>query len=226
MWQQTDGGEMTYENAITYAENLSLATYTDWRLPNALESYSLLNHSKANPALDINFFTNTGAEYWWTSEKQVNDASRIWVTNAGGGVGNHQKTETVSSGGSKKFHARAVRALHAPVSLENRFTDGGDGTITDHLTNLAWQKVPNPDSVTWENALLYAENLELAGKNDWRLPNIKELESLNDFGLVNPSVNTTFFPDIGLKKYWASPTQPNHQSLVLGYAIWHHDLRT
>ena len=33
MWQQTDGGEMTFENATTFCENLTLAGFSDWRLP-------------------------------------------------------------------------------------------------------------------------------------------------------------------------------------------------
>ena len=32
--------------------------------------------------------------------------------------------------------------------------------------------------MNWEDALSYAENLELAGYSDWRLPNAKELQSI------------------------------------------------
>ena len=44
MWQQTDGGEMTIENAIIYCNTLTLGGYTDWRLPNCHELFSILNH--------------------------------------------------------------------------------------------------------------------------------------------------------------------------------------
>jgi hypothetical protein len=53
------------------------------------------------------------------------------------------------------------------------------------LTQLIWQKAPNATAVTWENAITYAEGLSLASANDWRLPNIKELQSLNDESLSN-----------------------------------------
>jgi hypothetical protein len=98
MWQQADGGEMTIENAQIYCDNLTLGGYTDWRLPNCHELFSILNHDKVNPAADTNYFTKTLAEYWWSNEFQANDANKVWVTNAGGGVGNHPKTETLASG--------------------------------------------------------------------------------------------------------------------------------
>ena len=209
MWQKADGGEMTVENAAIFCDNLTLGGYTDWRLPNAHEGFSILNHGHTNPALDNTIFTTSTAQYWWSGDHQANDATRIWVTNAGGGIGNHPKSETISAGGTKRFHARAVRETHPPVVLPNRFTDTGDGTIKDHVTGLIWQQIPFSDTLTWEQALGYAENLVLAGQSDWRLPNIKELQSLNDENLFNPSVNPAFFSTIGVKKYWSSTTLPN-----------------
>jgi len=63
-----------------------------------------------------------------------------------------------------------VRPLLPPPTVAAHFTDNGDGTITDNLTDLVWQKTPAPDSMTWENALIFAENLSFAGRDDWRLP--------------------------------------------------------
>jgi len=208
MWQQTDGGEMTIENAVTYCNNLTLGGYSDWRLPTPIEAYSILNHQNVNPAINTTYFTLTAAEYWWTSTFQVGDATKVWCTNAGGGIGNHPKSETISAGGTKKFHVRAVRTVITPKII-TRFTDNGNGTITDNLTQLIWQKVPNTTALTWEQALNYAENLSLAGATDWRLPNIKELQSLNDETLINPSINTNYFTGIGVKNYWSSTTLPN-----------------
>ncbi len=215
MWQQVDGGEMTIENAHIYCDNLVLANYSDWRLPTPMEAYSILNQQKNNPAMNTVYFPSSGAEYWWTVTYQAGDNTKVWVTNAGGGIGNHPKTETVSAGGSHQFHVRAVRDVTPTTTLPNHFTDNGDGSITDNLTQLVWQKVPNTSALTWEQALSYAEGLVLAGASDWRLPNIKELQSLNDETLTNPSVNTTFFTTIGVKNYWSSTTLlPNPSNLT------------
>ncbi len=209
MWQQTDGGEMTIENAIVYCDTLVLGGYTDWRLPNVHESFSILNHQHSNPALDNLVFTTTLAEYWWTSIRQANDSSKVWVTNSGGGVGNHPKTETISAGGIKRFHTRAVREITTPSVISNHFTDNGDGTITDNITNLIWQQIPNVDTLTWEQSLIYADSLSILSMSDWRLPNIKELQSINDESLVNPSLNANFFTGVTAKKYWSSTSLPN-----------------
>jgi hypothetical protein len=229
MWQQADGGEMTVERAAIYADTLVLGGFTDWRLPTAHESFSILNHQKNNPALDM-AFTVSAAEYWWTGDKQANDATKIWCTNSGGGVGNHPKAETVSAGGTKKFHARAVRDIKTPPTVASQFTNNNNGTIKDNLTGLTWQQTPNSDTLSWENALTYAEGLTLGSFSDWRLPNIKELESINDEKLVNPSVSTSYFPAIGSKRYWSSTSLPNQTTrawyLFTQFGITTYDVKT
>ena len=230
MWQTTDGGEMTIENARTYADTLTLGGYTDWRLPTAAEAFSILNQQNNNPALDINFFTKTAAEYWWTAQVQANDATKIWATNAGGGIGNHPKTETISAGGTKKFHVRAVRDQSSVPTIPNHYTDNGDGTITDHLTQLMWEKVPTTAVQTWEQALVLAEGLTLANYSDWRLPNIKELQSLNDERAIQPSVSSPYFQNLIVTKYWSSTSLPNQTTKAwywhTAFGITTYDLKT
>jgi len=210
MWQQTDGGEMTIEAAVGYCSSLTLGGYTNWRLPSPTESFSILNQQYVNPAINSTYFTSTGADYWWTAAFQAGDSSKVWVTNAGGGIGNHPKTETISAGGTKLFHARAVRDVVTPTVLPSQYTASGDGTITDNLTQLVWQQIPNTTPLTWEQALGYAEELTLAGQTDWRLPSIKELQSICDYSQVGPAVNSTFFNAMGVHNYWSSTTlKPN-----------------
>jgi hypothetical protein len=163
--------------------------------------------------LDGNYFTTSAAEYWWSSQRQANDTNKVWVTNAGGGVGNHPRTETVSAGGTKKFHVRAVRDASTPP-IVSRFTSNTNGTVSDMTTGLAWQQVPNADTLTWEQALSYADTLSLGGFNDWRVPNIKELQSINDETIINPSINTAFFTVSGPHHYWSSTSLPNQTTIA------------
>jgi len=230
MWQKTDGGEMTWENALKYADTLTLAGYTDWRLPNIHEGFSILNEQYANPAIDTTVFTKNAADYWWSSTPQKNDSTKIWCTNAGGGVGNKPKIETLSAGGKFRYQARAVRVAHTTSTVATHFTNNGNGTITDNITGLIWQKVPYKDTLTWENALIYADSLTLAGITDWRLPNIKELQSLNDEKLMNPSIDTNYIKIGNNRKYWASTTLPNHTTeawyINTSFGITTYDLKT
>ena len=64
---------------------------------------------------------------------------------------------------------------------QNAFIDNGDGTITDEATGLMWAQEDSGDSMNWESALSYCEDLTTAGYDDWRLPDVKELQSIVDY---------------------------------------------
>jgi hypothetical protein len=57
------------------------------------------------------------------------------------------------------------------------YRDNGDGTVTDLVTGLTWQKDPGPKK-TFAEALAGAPACRVGGYDDWRLPGIKELYSL------------------------------------------------
>lgn len=102
-----------------------------------------------------------------------------------------------------------------------RFSDNGDQTMTDGLTGLVWTKearTPGPSvcnpgtSKSREVALGYADCLNannFLGYNDWRLPNIVELESLTNVGEAN---GATWLQGQGFSNvqqgafYWSSTT--------------------
>ncbi|MFS1886572.1 DUF1566 domain-containing protein [Vibrio sp. 10N.261.54.E10] len=60
------------------------------------------------------------------------------------------------------------------------YTDNNNGTITDNVTGLIWQKQMG-DKLSYDEALLKINTLKLAGYGDWRIPTIKELYSLIQF---------------------------------------------
>jgi hypothetical protein len=75
-------------------------------------------------------------------------------------------------------HVRAVRGNSYGI---NDFLDNGDETITDKATGLMWSKSDSQKGVDWKNALVYAQESDLAGYTDWRLPNVKELQGIVDY---------------------------------------------
>lgn len=218
VWQRVDGGEMTWESAIQYAATNTLGGVVPgtWRLPSIHELAGILVYNRENPAVNTNFFLSGGsakADYWWSRDTLVTDATHVWEANAGGGVGPKAKTETLSAGGTSRFHARLVRGPALPAGpMQHHLFDNGDNTISDLDTGLIWQKAEVPAAMTWTQAITYAESLNLGGAVDWRLPNIKELESLNDEGRVNPSMDTRFFPGAKAGRYWSSTTQNNRST--------------
>jgi hypothetical protein len=87
------------------------------------------------------------------------------------------------------------------------YTDNGNNTVTDTVTNLMWQKQDDATIRTWELALTYCEGLSLGGHTDWRLPNVKELKSLADMTryFPTPTINPVF-TSTQSSLYWSSTT--------------------
>jgi len=56
-----------------------------------------------------------------------------------------------------------------------RFVDNGDGTITDTLSELVWQKEDDGKRRTLAESEAYCGGLSLGGYNHWRIPTIVEL---------------------------------------------------
>jgi hypothetical protein len=77
-----------------------------------------------------------------------------------------------------------VEQASVPVFGTERFTDNGDGTVTDRKTDLMWIKngwrIDFFSAVNWIEAKKKCEGFNYGGYNDWRLPTIKEWKSLLD----------------------------------------------
>jgi len=98
-----------------------------------------------------------------------------------------------------------------------RFTDNGDGTVTDRLTNLIWLKDAGcwEEKKNWKNAVGVCNALasgscglsDGSSAGDWRLPNRYELESLLDMSKKNPALpRGKPFTGVADDKYWTSTT--------------------
>lgn len=86
------------------------------------------------------------------------------------------------------------------------YTDNGDGTITDNVTGLIWQKEDDDTSRAWDDALTYCDNLSLGGYIDWRLPSDMELMGIVNYETYNPAINSTYFSNTNSSIYWSSTT--------------------
>jgi hypothetical protein len=101
------------------------------------------------------------------------------VNFADGRIKGYPKVRPGPGGQTKLFYCLYVRGN--PAYRKNSFTDNGDGTISDQATGLMWQQADDGVARNWQGALAYAEGLTLAGHDDWRLPNAKELQSIVDY---------------------------------------------
>jgi hypothetical protein len=78
--------------------------------------------------------------------------------------------------------AFAIFFYSLPAAAGERFTDNGDGTVSDHEFGLMWSKTDNNGNINWiqaEKWVKYTFPLTLEKNYDnWRLPTLKELQSL------------------------------------------------
>jgi len=208
MWSKAvDAAKVGLEEAEAQARALRLGGHSDWRVPTIKELYSLIDFrgftgfsaqgfhgpapADAIPFINTDCFdfrygaVEAGERYidaqWLSSTRYTGTtmggaATLFGVNFADGRI----KGYPVSGfkGKEKKFFVRFVRG---PAYGVNRFRDAGDGTVVDEATGLVWAKADSARPLTWEQALRYAEGLELAGHSDWRLPNAKELQMLVDY---------------------------------------------
>jgi hypothetical protein len=102
--------------------------------------------------------------------------------------------------------------------------DTSDDTVTDNLTGLMWTRNANHGVKKWQDglsypALEYCNGLSLGGYGDWRLPNVRELQSLVHYGVYNPAVPNTAgtgkwtsgdpFTGVQSGNYWSCTTDAN-----------------
>jgi Protein of unknown function (DUF1566) len=108
-----------------------------------------------------------------------------------------------------------------------RFQVSGD-CVTDGLTGLMWTRDGNLSNgtKTWSQAFDYISSLNsgtgLCGYNDWRLPNVVELESLVNEGepIIATWLNTQGFINVQSDDYWSSTTEAGFTRAAWLVSMW------
>ena len=109
-----------------------------------------------------------------------------------------------------------------PVAASDRFTDNGDGTVTDHEFGLMWSKTDNNGDINWiqaEKWVKYTFPLTIEKNYDnWRLPTLKELQSLEVKDTKDKGYETDcgqwvkINPQIRLSCGWDTTSEVNPQA--------------
>jgi len=128
--------------------------------------------------------------------------------------------------------AQACVPAIQPTAPTSDFIDNGNGAVTHTLTGLMWMRCSQgqvwngttctgvASTFTWIGALNQASGFNtgggFAGFTDWRVPNVKELQSIAEMQCTSPAMNTTIFPSLPTTFfYWTS--SPNRWSTNLAF---------
>jgi len=242
--------KLSYSNALESASTLSFAGYSDWRLPSIKEQYSLIMFYGLDPSgysgsvdalvpfmntdyFDFGYGDETNGEriidaQFASSTKYVSttmngDDTMFGVNLADGRIKGYPTGPMPGQTEDKGFYVLYVRG-NTGYGI-NDFTNNGDNTITDNATNLMWTQNDNAEGLNWEDALTWVSEKNIAnylGYSNWRLPNVKELQSIVDYSrspattntaAIDPLFNYTTIIDEGGNEnypfYWSSTTHEN-----------------
>jgi len=228
----------------------SFGGFDDWRLPGIKELYSLILFTGIDPSgytgvdtsglvpfLDTDHFdfaygdASAGeriidAQFWssteYVSTTMGGDATAFGVNFADGRIKGYP-TEPIGPPGNQSTKTAFVRLVRGNSGYgTNEFVDGGDGTVTDVATGLVWQHGDSGVPMNWQAALAYCEELTVGSCDDWRLANVKELQSIVDYtrspdttgsAAIDPIFDTTSIVDEGggtnYPFYWSGTTHEN-----------------
>ena len=147
MWQKaTTPGTYTWQEALEYAEGLTLGGYSDWRLPNRNELQALVDYSRY-PVIDPLLQENTVSDYYWSS-----------TTNTYKNNTNHAHYVNFDVG---------YNYIHAKSNSNSvRSVRGGQNQISGHLVISSPSQASSWDigglmSITWETQGI-AENVKIS----------------------------------------------------------------
>jgi hypothetical protein len=115
---------------------------------------------------------------------------------------NYAAVASVVGTSTKKVATSTI--LGVPPESPTDYTNNKNGTITDNYTGLIWKQCPQGLSGNncqygsaslreWSKARVECENLNFAGKTGWRLPTVKELQSIVYASSTDVAINKKFF---------------------------------
>ena len=219
MWPRNAGlfeFPLSLDEAFTAVEQMNrdrMFGFSDWRMPKRHELFSLVSHARVNPALPAGHpFTHVFPGYYWTATPCARFPRQAWYVHLGGG----RVFKGMKAGSYMVWPVRRLNAVQSDaddgsgVNHGSRFFRDGQ-TVRDRKNGLMWTQ--NADlaagPVTWMNAFTFTEAMNLDrnwGYDDWRLPNIRELESITDMDRHSPAIAGADLFDNLQPFYWSSTT--------------------
>lgn len=199
-WEQGNAPVGTWDTQVARCTSLSTKGYTDWRLPSRLEALTIIDAGRVQPALDVTVFATTSpSNYFWLGQEIDGVPTAAWLSD-------WLDANLSWNGKNAQYSAKCVRG----PTLSGTLTSSASGlVVNDSRTNLTWQRTVNGSTYTWLDALSYCNALTLDSGTGWRLPTVKELQTLINVGAgLNPPEIPSVFPSGNAVEMWTSSPNP------------------
>jgi len=224
IWQKEyDSSARFFLDADAYCAGLELAGLSGWRMPSDFELMTIVDYGAAVPVINGTYFPNTPSDFpWWTltGERSSSFFKGRWAVDFRTG-----NLDTFSGNGYTRCILGDLNELsvfqHSGQNQPRVFENNGNGTITDRITRLVWQRQDEGTTAVWEDAITRCEALSLGGHTDWRLPNVKELRSIVDSGTYAPAIYAGYFTNTRTDSYWSSTTYGASPNAAWRVNFWH-----
>ncbi|WP_068829413.1 Lcl C-terminal domain-containing protein [Pseudomonas sp. BMS12] len=225
MWQQGHNEQrLDWYAARQDCADLRLGGHADWRLPSIRELFSISDFRGAagqrpylNEVFAIRAPQSISQTDLFASSHRPEMMGQTWSATLYAGQHWDQpgmeaaffmnfldgRIKQAPTRGREGLFHRCVRG--APWG-DNAFHDNGDGSISDQASGLTWQQRDDGRTRDWPAALAYCESLSQAGHADWRLPNVKELQSIVDYRRPQPALDTRYLQLSDPKAWFWSST--------------------
>lgn len=194
LWSPDQGDSVNWtgsEEVVSNANTNELCGKTDWRLPEVKEllgiiSYDADSYQDGN-TIDITYFDDTQvgdpadkAVWYWTATAA---ASKQWGVTFQPIYNDTEKSASLSTLSTDELTVHSVRLVSGSVKTSNFTELDGGSTVQDNNTGLIWKRCLEGQTFsnggcsatgiekTWEQALALDDGT-------WRIPNIKELQSI------------------------------------------------
>jgi hypothetical protein len=199
--------DYSWADAKALCDAATTGGHQDWRLPTRIELISLLDVAVSEPAIDSSAFPGCESSLYWSSTPSAAFPNRYEAID-------FQIGYSYADTAGELHFARCVRGN--PHTAAPRYSPQ-NGYVTDNATGLSWE-MPAPAGVAdYAAAGARCDALTTGGLTVWRLPSIKELQTLIDVTKSTPAMDTAFFTDVSadVEMFWSAspaiylPQQPN-----------------
>ncbi|MEA3456018.1 MAG: DUF1566 domain-containing protein [Campylobacterota bacterium] len=198
---------MKWQEGLTYCESLNLGGSQSWRLPSYDELISIVDYENntSSIATDEIFWDNMSRNYYWSGDAVSNKEKRSWAV-------------AMVQGNSHYYHQGFSINVKCVTGKSENSPYMRDRSRLK--AKLEWQDTPSNETLTLSqpDAIKHCEKLTLNNKDDWRLPSLKELQTLSERDNFRPATPKSIKYSAP-EKYWTSTGKsrsevPGHAFLV------------